>query len=62
MKAKTFKELVRTLAEVETKANLYTIMAEIDRSFCSEKINWKDHEALYTIAEGLLSATVLPEE
>ncbi len=59
IKAKTFKEIVNTLAAVATKEDVYNAMGDIDRAFQAEKITWKDHENLYAIAEGLSASAYI---
>ena len=62
MKAKTFKEIVNTLAAAENKEDIYSAMGDIDRAFCAEKITWKDHENLYAIAEVLSASPYLTDK
>lgn len=46
----TFKQLVAAIAEIRSEEKRLEVFGEIDRSFCRDKITFKDHEILYDIA------------
>ena len=46
---KTFKQLVRQLAEVKTREDLWTLCGAIDWSYQHNKITCQDNETLYKI-------------
>ena len=47
---KTFKQLVKEIAEIKTEEERLTVYVDIDNSFQHEKITWDDHQILYTLA------------
>lgn len=46
---KTFKQLVKEIAEIKTEEERLTVYVDIDNSFQHEKITWDDHQILYTL-------------
>lgn len=45
----TFKQLIRMLAEVETKADAWDVECEVKKSYEHDKITWADHELIYSL-------------
>lgn len=46
---KTFKQLVKAIAQIETDDDLNNVYFDIENAFQADKISWDDHENLYTI-------------
>lgn len=46
----TFKQLVKFIHDMRSKAGFDGILADIDSSFEAERITFEDHEILYNIA------------
>lgn len=53
VKAMNFKQITMKLGSIENQEDALRAFAIIDRSFNADRINWKEHEALYNIAESL---------
>ena len=47
---KSFKQLVQMIHDIETEDDRNKTWGEINKSFESDKITWKDHEMLYDLA------------
>lgn len=47
---KTFKQLIKALATIESEADITRICDDIDKAFHAGKITWDDRENLYTLA------------
>lgn len=47
---KTFKQLVKAIAEIKTEEDRLIVYGDIDNSFQHGKITWNDHQILYTLA------------
>lgn len=49
MKAKTYKQLVMQIHDIESEIDANDAIHEIDESYGEGKITWKDHETLIDI-------------
>ena len=47
--AKSFKQLVKVISEINSEDSFNAACGDIDRSFQAEKITWDDHELLYKL-------------
>lgn len=47
---KTFKQLVKALATIESEADIARIYDDIDKATKAGALSWDDRENLYTIA------------
>lgn len=47
--AKSFKQLVKVISEINSEDSFNAACGDIDISFQNDKITWDDHELLYKL-------------
>lgn len=50
-----FKKFVERLAKSTSRWEVSEILSEVDMAYQQEKIGWKDHELLFSLAANLTS-------